>query len=182
MLPLHVNTELELRLFKTEHIDAFLNLILQNRERLDRWMRWTSQVQTRADAVTLFERFTTRYEDQAGFHAGLWYRGELVGGVACHNIDRQNNKAEIGYWLGERYTGKGLTTQACREVITMLFEREKIHRIEILCMTENQPSRAVAERLGFTFEGVLREAVWVTDGYKDHALYSLLAHEWNKNE
>lgn len=169
-----VNAEIELRVLEPDHAETMLALILNNREHLDSWLRWSGRIHTKEDVLNLINR----YAAIDGFHAGLWYQSQFAGGIACHSINRESNKAEIGYWLGAAYTGKGLVTQSCRAVIKHLFEQEKMHRIEIQCMTDNVSSRAVAERLGFTFEGIKRESEWITSAYRDHALYSLLAHEF----
>lgn len=178
MLPLRVDQNVQLRLLSGEDAEAFFNLIIQDRARLDKWMRWTAQVQTLDDARAYIERSAARYSQNVGFHAGLWDGDTLTGGVACRDIDRENRQAEIGYWLGAEFTGRGLVTRACRALITALFEREQLHRIEIRCVTDNLPSRSVAERLGFTFEGSERESVWITNSFRDHARYSLLDREW----
>ncbi len=178
MFPIHVDREIDLRPLEMSDADALFTLIARNRDHLDQWMRWTARIQTLQDAQHYIQRHADRYAAGSGFHAGLWVHGELVGGVVCHEIDRDSHKTEIGYWLDAGYTGRGLVTRACRAVITALFQRQGLHRIEIMCMTENRPSRAVAERLGFTFEGVLRESVWISTAFRDHALYSLLDHEW----
>ena len=106
---------------------------------------------------------------------------QFAGGMACRYLNRDSNKTEIGYWLGAQYTGKGLITRACRAVINYLISQENMHRIEIQCVVDNRPSRAVAERLGFTLEGIMRESEWITTAYRDHCLYSLLAHEWSRS-
>jgi ribosomal-protein-serine acetyltransferase len=179
MLPLRVDTSVELRLLLDGDAERFFDLIMRNRDHLDPWMRWTARVQTLDDARKYLERAGARYEAGEGFHAGLWDGDTLAGGIACHAIDRESHNTEIGYWLGESFTGRGLVTRACRAVITALFELEHLHRIEIRCAADNLPSRAVADRLGFTYEGMLRESEWITSSFRDHALYSLLDREWN---
>jgi ribosomal-protein-serine acetyltransferase len=160
------------------HAKELLALIEANRDRLDNWLRWSSGVQTITDARQLILRFADKHKAGDGFHAGLWYDDDLAGGIVCHFINRESRKTEIGYWLGADYTGKGLVTRACGLVITDLFRVEEMHRIEIQCATDNAPSRAVAERLGFTLEGIKRESEWITSDFRDHALYALLESEW----
>ena len=57
-----------------------------------------------------------------------------------------------------------------------------MNRVTIQCATENTRSRAIPERLGFTFEGIVRETEWLYDRYVDHALYGLLRSEYAKGE
>jgi ribosomal-protein-serine acetyltransferase len=108
----------------------------------------------------------------------VWYDGKLVGGIVCHAIDRENSKTEIGYWLAPEYAGRGLITRACRAVIDRLFEHERLRRVEIWSAAGNRPSRAVAERLGFTLEGVLRQSDYFNNAFHDYAVYGMLAEEW----
>jgi ribosomal-protein-serine acetyltransferase len=68
--------------------------------------------------------------------------------------------------------------RACAGLIAYAFDDLQLNRIAIAAALENRKSRALAERLGFTFEGVRREAEWLYDHYVDHALYGLLRREW----
>jgi ribosomal-protein-serine acetyltransferase len=179
MQPIVINSELELHTLEPAHAEAMLALILNNREHLDSWLRWSGRIHTKQDVLDLIDRFAAKTAIGDGFHAGLWYQSQFVGGIVCHYMNRESNKTEIGYWLGAGYIGKGLVTQACRAVIKHLFEQEKMHSIEIQCVTDNAPSRAVAERLRFTFEGIKRDSEWITSAYRDHAIYSLLEGEQN---
>lgn len=179
MFPMHVGDDLDLRPFVADDAGLVFALIERNRHRLDVWMRWTSRIQTLEDAAAAIERWAGFLEAGQGFHVGMWTNGMLIGGMASPSISTDSSQAEIGYWLADGYTGRGYVTRASRAVIDYLFGTLGLHRIEIQAVTENLPSRAVAERLGFTLEGIKRESSWVDGGYRDHALYSLLNHEWN---
>jgi ribosomal-protein-serine acetyltransferase len=86
----------------------------------------------------------------------------------------------IGYWLGESFQGKGLMTGACRALLDYLFFELKLHRVEIRCAIGNARSCAVPKRLGFTKEGVLRQAQAFDDQFLDLEVYALLAEDWNR--
>ena len=58
------------------------------------------------------------------------------------------------------------------------FSEWDLNRVAIYAGQGNSKSRAVAERLGFNFEGILRGAEWVNDRYVDLAVYSMLKRDW----
>ena len=62
------------------------------------------------------------------------------------------------------------------------FDTWRLNRIEIRAAVGNRRSRAVPERLGFTEEGVLREAELVGDRYVDHVVYAILARDWSTRD
>jgi RimJ/RimL family protein N-acetyltransferase len=84
---------------------------------------------------------------------------------------------EIGCCLEPSAEGRGLTTAACRMLLTYAFTERGLHRAEWHCRADNVRSSAVAERLGMTLEGVLREA-WLSGGvFHDKQVRSVLAGE-----
>jgi ribosomal-protein-serine acetyltransferase len=153
-------------------------LIAANRAHLDRWLRWSAPIRTIADVEAMIERFQRRLAAGNGFHCGIRTEGALAGGVVCWYIDRDNRNAEVGYWLGADYTGRGLATAAARWAVARLFATERVHRVELQCAVENVASRAVARRLGFREEGVRQESHWITDRFVDHVIYGILDREW----
>jgi RimJ/RimL family protein N-acetyltransferase len=84
---------------------------------------------------------------------------------------------EIGCWLEPGAEGRGLITSACRVLLQWAFVTRGIHRAEWRCRADNARSSAVAQRLGMTFEGVLREAWKVGDTFHDKQVWSLLSSE-----
>lgn len=153
-------------------------LVVASRAHLDRWLRWSSSLRTTEDVAGFIAGFETRLRANDGFHCGVWLDRALVGGVVCWYIRRPNRNAEVGYWLGEPFTGRGLATRAARWAVDRLFRIERLHRVEMQCGVENRASRAVAERLGFHPEGVRRESHWITDRFVDHVVYGMLDREW----
>jgi ribosomal-protein-serine acetyltransferase len=152
--------------------------IMMNREHLDRWLRWSNSIQTEADALATIAVSAAKQERGLGFHNGIWVGAELAGGVVCRDIEPLHRRAEIGYWLGRNFTGKGLATRAVIRMIDHLFLVTRLHRLEMQCGVDNVRSRAIPERLGFRLEGIMRESHWITTQFVDHALYGLLAREW----
>lgn len=159
-----------------------LALITANRAHLDQWLRWSAAIRTRDDVTALITRFEAKLAARDGFHCGVRVQGALAGGLVCHYINRDSRNAEIGYWLGREWTGRGLATRGSRRALDHLFGDEGLHRVEMQCGTGNARSRAVPERLGFALEGIRRESHWITDRFVDHAVYSMLARDWNPGE
>ena len=83
--------------------------------------------------------------------------GTLIGSSGLHRIDWEVRKFEIGYWVDNRFEGKGYVTEAVERITRFAFEELEANRVEIRCDPENVRSRAVAERLDFELEGILRK-------------------------
>jgi ribosomal-protein-serine acetyltransferase len=108
----------------------------------------------------------------------IMHRDVLVGTITAMHLDSLDRAGEIGYWLAEEAQGKGIVTRACRSLLDHVFNDLDMHRIQIRAATDNTRSRAVPERLGFTYEGVQRQAEHVGGRFRDLAVYSMLTHEW----
>lgn len=94
-------------------------------------------------------------------------------------IDVPAGSAEVGYWLDAGFEGRGLVTRAVTAVLDHAFGPLGLHRVELQTTTNNTRSRRVAERLGFTQEGVLREAAAFPGERRDVVVHGLLAREWH---
>jgi [ribosomal protein S5]-alanine N-acetyltransferase len=101
----------------------------------------------------------------------------LLGSIGIHGIDREEHRCELGYWLTREARGRGLMTRAIRLLSAWAFENLPVDRLEILVQPENAPSRAVAERAGFEFEGILRSHTIIKGVRRDMCSYSLLRGE-----
>jgi RimJ/RimL family protein N-acetyltransferase len=86
--------------------------------------------------------------------------------------------AKLGYAIHADHWGHGYATDAARTLIAYGFDHLGLHRITAAVGPDNEPSKGVLKRLGFTHEGRLRDHVWTNDAWRDSLLYSLLADEF----
>jgi len=70
-------------------------------------------------------------------------------------------------------------TEAVKELLNIGFGELRLNKIEIRCAEKNSKSRAIPERLGFTYEATLRQRELLYTKYVDHVVYSMLASEYN---
>jgi ribosomal-protein-serine acetyltransferase len=99
----------------------------------------------------------------------------VVGLEACVEMHRS---CELGYWLRREHTRRGYMTEAAGTCLDLAFRTIGFHRVRVAAATQNQPSLDVIGRLGFQFEGVARHAEWCDGRWLDHAVFSMLEHEW----
>ncbi|WP_433945198.1 GNAT family N-acetyltransferase [Paenibacillus sp. SN-8-1] len=86
------------------------------------------------------------------------HTNQFVGSSGLHRFDWDIRNFEIGYWLRTSRTGQGLALEAVHGITAFAVNYLDAKRLEIRCSPANQPSRRVAERAGFTQEGILRNA------------------------
>jgi ribosomal-protein-serine acetyltransferase len=157
------------------------NLIQANRKHLRRWHPWTDVVRSVADTERAITTWQQQHDGQRGFYAGIWFREKLCGVINHLGIDPLNRWTALSFWLDEAQQGQGIMTASCRAFVAHTFDVMKLNRVTIECATENSRSRAIPERLGFRFEGVVREIEWLHDRYVDHAIYGLLRSDYGRN-
>jgi ribosomal-protein-serine acetyltransferase len=170
----------EIRLMEESDAWEMYPVVERNRAYLRQWLPWVDHTHASEDVRAFILHTQERYAAGEELHAVIWIDGEVAGGIGHHRIDPHNRAASIGYWLAEEHQGKGVVTRCCHALLDYLFDERQMHRVEIRCGVGNTRSAAVAERLGFTFEGVLRHAEWVNDRWIDLKVWSILEHEWRK--
>lgn len=168
-------------LFTSNDAAALFQLIDRNREHLGAWLRIPGMTVTEEDSKGFIERTRLRYAREEGYWLGIWFRGELVGSIGFCDIDTDNRKAEIGYWLGKEYEGNGLVTQAVKVFIQHAFEELNLNKVEIGAAADNQRSRAIPEKLGFRREGELRDYEFLNGRFLHRVMYGLRAEEWKRS-
>ncbi|QJX47776.1 GNAT family N-acetyltransferase [Hymenobacter taeanensis] len=100
--------------------------------------------------------------------------GEAVGGIGIHprtNIERKN--AEMGYWLGEPFWGRGIITEAVKQLVAYGFQTFDINRIFARPFGTNLASQRVLEKAGFKLEGRFEKTFIKNGEYLDELVYAV---------
>lgn len=100
--------------------------------------------------------------------------GSGLGMIALSFEGGDPGMAEVGYWLRREARGRGLATIAVGLISSWAFGKLRIERLSLTTQPENEPSQRVAERAGFTCEGLLRAWLPSADGRRDSLMFSLL--------
>ncbi|MBW2414007.1 MAG: GNAT family N-acetyltransferase [Deltaproteobacteria bacterium] len=178
MKTLHVDSRTRLRPVRRTDAKALFALTESNREHLRAWLPWLDAIRSEKDTETFIAACVERARQTGAFTALIEHEGRACGVAGYNWIDAANHACEIGYWLDRDHIGRGIMTGCCRALIAHAFDVVELNRVNIPAAVGNRRSRAVPERLGFTQEGVLRDAEWLYDHYVDHALYTLLRRDW----
>ena len=112
--------------------------------------------------------------------SGCWWKivdkenMQPVGACGMNAYNPVHEKAEIGYWLLPEYWKMGIMPEVLPVMIRYLFQNWKLHRVEAVIEQGNEASIRLSEKLGFKFEGILRESE-IKEGKRLNLLmYSLL--------
>ncbi len=104
---------------------------------------------------------------------------EIVGSASLFTYER-HNKADLGYWIAYNEWGKGYATESTSEMVKFAFRTMKLHRLEANHLVRNPSSGRVLEKIGFQYEGLLRES-YLKDGiYEDLKYYGMLESDFIK--
>lgn len=107
--------------------------------------------------------------------------GRQIGGIGLR-IDSPHQHAELGYWIGVPYWGRGYATEAAREMLRYAFADLRLHRILASHFKHNPASGNVLRKLGMRYEGCQREHLRKWDRFVDSELYGILRREWEAHE
>jgi RimJ/RimL family protein N-acetyltransferase len=183
MQPVTLTTErLILRVLEDRDIDA-LHAACQDPE-IPRWTPVPSPFLREHAESFVKETSANGWRDDTMYNFGVFTReGALVssmGLVRLASLYTAQRQAELGYWTAKEQRGRGYTVEAARAVIEWAFDGLGVERLEWVAEAGNVPSRAVAERLGFTIEGTLRAKIVHLGTRRDAWIGSLLPSDWQR--
>lgn len=181
MFTLKVDNDIELRLHDNGNIEEFFHLIDRNRLFLNRWLDWEDMHQSPEDSrqYMLLER--KNLGKLAAINTVIEYRGKVAGSIGLMIHNWAWGHGEIGYWLGEEFTGKGIITRAAKTMLDYAFNTVGLHKIIIRAIKENEASWKVAERLGFQHEGFQIQQRLLRGQYYDYTIFYHLAADWSSS-
>lgn len=165
-----------LRKHRVSDAGSIFEAIERDRARLSNFLPWPPAIKTVQDEVNYIDYTHKAWEQYRFFDYSIFYKpGEIfVGSIGVLNLNWSNAAAELGYWIVGNYEGKGLVSGAVGAMAAYLFE-SGFFRLEVRCTEGNPRSSRVAERLGFSREGVLRGNIIENGARRNTIVYSKLA-------
>jgi len=153
-------------------------LLDSNRDRLEWWSAWSTRVRTRKDAAELI-RSSTHHDEDLGSPLFVYDSGALIGALNVDPSKSEDNgaTADVRYWIGGEWEGRGLMIRACRAAVDAAIAHFELAGVTIHTGAGNMRARALAERLGFQILRVDRGA----SATEDVIVYSVSSADWAEN-
>jgi [ribosomal protein S5]-alanine N-acetyltransferase len=131
---------------------------------------------TKDQALEHIALIESKIVNNEGINWAITLKGnlKLIGIIGHYKIKPENFRAEVGYMLLPEYHGKGIITEALKEVVKYGFEIMKLHSIEAIIDPENLASEKVLQKNGFIKEAHLKENEFYEGRFLDTVIYSLL--------
>lgn len=166
---------------KEDSADFFKNI--KDKE-ISRWSTNIPYPYSKKRAEKFIKITHKRFKEKTHVNVGIVLKKEnrVIGSMGLNKIDWKNRKSEIGYWLGKKYWGKGIATEALLLFLEYAFEKIKLHRVSAHVLEVNKQSARVLEKCGFRLEGTEKESKLVRNTWHNVKIYAILQEEFLRNK
>jgi RimJ/RimL family protein N-acetyltransferase len=128
---------------------------------------WHSRsVETRQEALDLIAGYNQAWRQETAAHWAIT-GPEVLGRVALRIIDLDEGTAEMAYWITPAARGRGTAVQAVVALNNWALDELGLHRLDLYHSVANTASCRVAEKAGYSYEGIKRSSCLHTDGWHD---------------
>lgn len=162
--------------------DEWARLRTESRAFLEPWEPlWPADDLTRLAYRRRIRRYAEEIQSDSAYPMFVFTSSDvLVGGLTLGLVRRGVSQAcTLGYWMGARYAGRGIMTEAVKTVSRFAFGELGLRRIEAACLPINGRSIRLLEKAGFTHEGLARRYLCIAGEWRDHLLYARLRDDPN---
>jgi len=175
-----IDDDLLLRSLKPDDAAELFHCVDHNRAHIRTWLNWVDST-TRVEHSLQFIQMSIGWQAQEqGMALGIFALPErkLIGCIGMHNWNAEQKRAQIGYWIGSDYEGKGLMFRSAVRFVDFLFQRLGLNKVEIHIVPSNTRSLELAKRLGARIEGRIRQCHLSNGKLEDIIITGILREEW----
>lgn len=181
MLTIQVNESIQLRTYEESDAPLLFDKVEKNRPLLRQWLSWVDGTTRPEHSLEFIKRSKQSQYEQKGIALGIFkFGGELIGGMGMHDWDHMIRKAQIGYWLDKDQQGQGIMHASVKAFLRYLFQQLHLNKVELHYLPNNHKSAAVAKRLGFQIEGIIRDTYLMNGALHAMVISGLLQREWSE--
>ena len=178
MVTIEVDENIMLRSYKPADAAALFTALDDSRPRLHPWLAWVDATTRPAHSQQFIEQSLQRLECQEGLDMGIFYNGQVIGGLGMREWQHDLKRAQIGYWIATDFEGKGIVRRSLIKFIDFLFDKLSLNKLEIHFVPANKRSASLPRLLGFTIEGVIRQSTLRNGMPDDTVIAGMLRSEW----
>lgn len=179
MVSILIDDNILLRSYQTDDAGDLFRTVNDSREHLRPWLIWVDATTKPEHSQQFIQTSLQQQHSQEALALGIFYDRKLVGGIGMHLWDHVLEKAQLGYWISKEFEGKGIVTKCLERFIDFLFDKVHLNKLEIHFIPNNKRSAAVATKLGFKTEGILRDSYIVNGTFTNLVITGLLKKEWH---
>lgn len=159
-----------------QHASRLFSLVDTNREALRKFW-WEDKTRSPDDSLTYIRQVNSMEATDHIPTRGIFAEELLIGVAGLHSVDWEKRRAEVGYWIGEEYAGRGHVKEAVRQLAGLAFREVGLEELTICTRVSNKASRAVAEGCEFQLTGIDTQSSW-DETPIEVAHYSLYADQF----
>ncbi len=181
MISILIDDDLLLRSYKLEDAAELFRCVDRSRQHLRPFLNWVDQTTQVEHSLQFIQMSLAQQNAGEAVAMGIFLQQEhrLIGGIGLHHWHRNEQRAQIGYWITSEFAGQGLMTRSARRFVEFAFRKLELNKIEIHCLSRNTRSLALAGRLGFQVEGCIRQSYRsVAGALEDVVVSGMLRDEW----
>ena len=166
-----------IRPYRLDDATALHEAALESVAAIQPFMAWCHPDLTVGDIRIWLEVQVAAFEALKAFEFAIVAAdGRFLGGCGLNHLDDANRRANLGYWVRTSAAGRGVATEAVRQLVRWAFESTDLIRLEVVVSTRNAPSLGVAEKAGAWREGILRHRLLIHGEPHDAVLFSFIRH------
>jgi [ribosomal protein S5]-alanine N-acetyltransferase len=138
---------------------------------------WPHDSLTRENYRRRLRQISQEWREDSAYSFHILRQGDnaLLGGITLSNVRRGVAQCgTLGYWIGRPYARSGFMSEALHRVVEFSFGQLGLHRLEAACLPNNEASRGLLLKNGFTEEGYARKYLRIHGAWQDHLLFGLV--------
>jgi ribosomal-protein-serine acetyltransferase len=165
-----------IRPLQTSDIGPSYEAVRESIPEISQWMDWCHADYSMEEAANWVNSCVAAWSNGTEYEFAIIdaNNGMFLGGCGLNRIDLQNKWANLGYWVRSSQTRRGVATSATLLVARFGFPEVKLNRVEIVVAAGNTASLRVAEKVGATYEGLLRNRLVVHSEIHNAVMFSLI--------
>lgn len=168
-----------IRLRKLQEKDAPFMIEWMHDSEIQKCFQRPMGEKTLADVIVFIRSASNEFQDGKSMHYAIVDQtDEYMGTISLKDIDTNSHKAEYAISLRKKAQGKGVATEATKEILKVAFEKYGLGRVYLNVLEDNHKAIKLYEKCGFVYEGEFRKHLLLRGEYKTLKWYSMLREEY----